>query len=55
MSLLVSCAHIETNDDESFEIKSKDGKITTAATKMIMIADGVASNMGATSILKNFI
>ena len=44
---IISCAHIETNDDESiFEIKSKDGMIKTAATKMIMIADGVASNMG---------
>ena len=42
-----SCAHIETNDEESvFEIKSKDGAIKTVATKMIMIADGVASNMG---------
>ena len=44
---IISCAHIETNNDESiFEIKSKDGMIKTAATKMIMIADGVASNMG---------
>ena len=44
---IVSCAHIETKDEESiFEIKSKDGMIKTVATKMIMIADGVASNMG---------
>ena len=47
MCPIVSCAHIETNDEESvFEIKSKDGAIKTVATKMIMIADGVASNMG---------
>ena len=47
MCPIISCAHIETNNDESiFEIKSKDGMIKTAATKMIMIADGVASNMG---------
>ena len=47
MCPIVSCAHIETNDEESvFEIKSKDGVIKTVATKMIMIADGVASNMG---------
>ena len=47
MCPIVSCAHIETNDEESvFEIKSKDGTIKTVATKMIMIADGVASNMG---------
>ena len=47
MCPIVSCAHIETNDEESvFEIKSKDGAIQTVATKMIMIADGVASNMG---------
>ena len=47
MCPIVSCSHIETNDEESlFEIKSKDGTITTVATKMIMIADGVASNMG---------
>ena len=53
MCPIISCAHIETNDDESlFEIKSKDGTITTAATKMIMIADGVASNMGDISILR---
>ena len=44
---IISCAHIDTNDDESiFEIKSKDGTVKTAATKMIIIADGVASNMG---------
>ena len=44
---IVSCAHVETKDEESiFEIKSKDGMIKTVATKMIMIADGVASNMG---------
>ncbi len=47
MCPIISCAHIETNDEESvFEIKSKDGTIKTVATKMIMIADGVASNMG---------
>ena len=47
MCPIVSCAHIETNDEKSvFEIKSKDGAIKTVATKMIMIADGVASNMG---------
>ena len=47
MCPIVSCAHIETNDEESvFEIKSKDGMIKTVSTKMIMIADGVASNMG---------
>ena len=47
MCPIVSCVHIETNDEESvFEIKSKDGVIKTVATKMIMIADGVASNMG---------
>ena len=44
---IVSCAHIETKDKESiFEIKSKDGMMKTVATKMIVIADGVASNMG---------
>ncbi|MED6343274.1 MAG: FAD-dependent oxidoreductase [Pseudomonadota bacterium] len=47
MCPIVSCSHIETNDEGSiFEIKSKDGVIKTVATKMIMIADGVASNMG---------
>ena len=47
MCPIVSCTHIETNDEGSiFEIKSKDGVIKTVATKMIMIADGVASNMG---------
>ena len=47
MCPIVSCSHIETNDEGSiFEIKSNDGLIKTVATKMIMIADGVASNMG---------
>ena len=47
MCPIVSCTHIETNDEESlFEIKSKDGLIKTASTKMIIIADGIASNMG---------
>ena len=47
MCPIVSCAHMETNGEESiFEIKSKDGRIITVSTKMIMIADGVASNMG---------
>ncbi|HJM08847.1 MAG TPA: FAD-dependent oxidoreductase [Gammaproteobacteria bacterium] len=44
---ILSCAHIDTNANESiFEIKLKDGETQTAATKMIIIADGVASNMG---------
>ena len=44
---IISCVHVETNEKESiFEIKSKDGTVKTASTKMIVIADGVASNMG---------
>ena len=47
MCPIVSCTHMETNNEESiFQIKSKDGMIKTVSTKMIMIADGVASNMG---------
>jgi len=44
---IISCAHIETNDQESiFEIKTRDEMIKSVSTKMIIIADGVASNMG---------
>lgn len=44
---MLTCTHIETNDEESiFEIKHRDGTTQTASTKMVMIADGVASSMG---------
>ena len=44
---ILSSTHIDTNEKESiFEIKLRDGEIKKLYSKMVIIADGVASNMG---------